>query len=393
MSKKLDIIKSSNEIKTDKLRCWLEINLSFLKNNIEKIKSNISKNSDIIAVLKANCFGFGALYISKYLSSIGIKFFAVSTLKEALYLRKSGLSEGEILILSWTPIYEKETLIKYNLTQTLIDYEYAKKLNNLPNIVKCHIKIEAGMNRFDIKKLEEIINCYKFKNLKINGIFSELCRVRKFKEEVDNYTKIQINTFNYVLNELKRKGIDLGLSYLMNSIGILRFKDNNYDLVSVGFLMYGINPDQNNKEIDRLLKENNFKPIASLKCKIMTIKDIEKGQKVGYNGKYSSIHNEKIATISIGYADGLSFVSSKNGFKVYVKNNLFPIIGNICMDTTIIKISLSCNIKENDIVLLFGYSEDGKEYLNFKEFIDKSGSTIGEALSRLGQRITRIYHY
>ena len=199
MSKKLDIIKSVNEIIIDKLRCWLEINLSFLKNNIEKIKSNISKNSDIIAILNANGFGFGALYISKYLSSIGIKFFAVATLKEALYLRKSGLSEGEILILSWTPICEKETLIKYNLTQTLIDYEYAKKLNNLPNIVKCHIKIETGMNRFGIKKLEEIINCYKFKNLKINGIFSELCRVRDFKEEADKYTKMQINTFNMFL--------------------------------------------------------------------------------------------------------------------------------------------------------------------------------------------------
>ena len=336
MSKKLSILKSANEIKIDKLRCWLEINLSFLKNNIERIKSIISKNTDIICVLNANAYGFGAFQISNYLSKIGIKYFAVGTLQEALYLRNSGLIEEEIIILGWTPVCEKETLIKYKLTQTLIDYEYAKRLNKLPNVVKCHIKIDLGMNRFGIKNLEEIINCYKFKNLKIEGIFSELSRVNEFGLEADNYTKNQINNFNNIIKDLKEKGIDVGLKHLMNSFGILRFKENCYDLVRVGLLMYGICPDPKNKEIDRLLRENNFKPIASLKCKIMTIKDIEKGQKVGYNAKYSSFQKEKIATISIGYADGLNFSSSKNGLKVIVKDNLFPIIGNICMDTTII---------------------------------------------------------
>ena len=139
---------SKDEIETEKLRCWLEINLSYLKNNIESIRNIISDNLDIICVVKANGYGLGAVNIAKYLSSIGIKYFAVATLEEALELRNSGVTKEEIIILSWTPQSEKETLIKYNLTQTLIDYEYAKKLNELPGLLKCHIKIDTGMNRY-----------------------------------------------------------------------------------------------------------------------------------------------------------------------------------------------------------------------------------------------------
>ena len=168
MSTSSKIYSSKDEIETEKLRCWLEINLSNLKNNIESIKSIISDNLDIISVVKANGYGLGAVNIAKYLSSIGIKYFAVATLQEALDLRISGNIKEEIIILSWTPPLEKETLIKYNLTQTLIDFEYAKKLNELPGVVKCHIKIDTGMNRFGLKvnDIERIKEVYTFKNIK-----------------------------------------------------------------------------------------------------------------------------------------------------------------------------------------------------------------------------------
>ena len=145
------IYSNKDDIDIGKLRCWLEINLSHLKNNIESIRKIITNKLDICCVVKANGYGFGSLNISKYLTSIGIKFLAVSTLEEALEIRKSGIVSVEIIILNWTPVSEKETLIKNNLTQTLIDYEYAKDLNEQPGIVKCHIKIDSGMNRFGLK--------------------------------------------------------------------------------------------------------------------------------------------------------------------------------------------------------------------------------------------------
>ena len=385
---------SKDQIETEGLRCWLEINLSNLKNNIESIRNIISDNLDIICVVKANGYGLGAVNIAKYLSSIKIKYFAIATLEEALELRNSGIENKEIIILSWTPVSKKEILIKYKLTQTLIDYEYAKKINELPGILKCHIKIDTGMNRYgeNYNNVEKIKEMYNFKNLKILGIFSHLCRSREFGEEADNFTRMQIKKFDIIIGKLENEGINVGLKHIMNSFGILRFNEKKYDLVRPGLLMYGVSPDPNNKEIDKLLEENKFKPVASLKCKVMTVKIIQKGEKVGYNNKYTADEQTKIANISIGYADGLSFASSRNGFNVIIKGYLCPIIGNICMDNTIVKIPFDSDIKEGDIVIIFGYNNNGVEHMNHKEFLSKSGSPIGETFSRLGQRITRIFH-
>ena len=394
MSSSSKVYSSKEELNTQLLRCWLEINLSNLKNNIESIRSIISADMDIICVVKANSYGLGAVNISKYLSSIGIKYFAVATLQEALDLRIKGKINNEIIILSWTPVLEKETLIKYNLTQTLVDYDYAKKLNEQPGVVKCHIKVDTGMNRFGhkVNDIEIFKKMYELKNLNILGIFSHLCRVREFGEEPDNYTKTQISNFNNIISLLEKEGINVGIKHIMNSFGILRFNDNNkYNMVRPGLLMYGVSPDPDNEQIQKLLNEYNFKPVASLKCKVMTVKIIEKGEKVGYNSKYTADQRTKIASISIGYADGLSFASSKNKFRVIIRNNLCPITGNVCMDSTMVKVPLDSDIQEGDEVTIFGVDERGN-LVNHKEFLSKSGAPIGETFSRLGQRITRIYH-
>jgi serine/alanine racemase len=393
MSSLSKVYSSKEELNTERLRCWLEINLSNLKNNIESIRSIISEDMDIISVVKANSYGLGAINISKYLSSIGIKYFAVATLQEALDLRIRGKVPGEIIILSWTPVAEKETLIKYNLTQTLVDYEYAKKLDEMPGIVKCHIKVDTGMNRFGhkVKDVEIFKKMYELKNLNILGIFSHLCRVREFGEEPDNYTKMQIENFNEIIEQLEKEGINVGFKHIMNSFGILRFNENKYHMVRPGLLMYGVSPDPDNEQIDKLLDTYNFKPVASLKCKVMTVKVIEKGEKVGYNSKYTADQKTKIATISIGYADGLSFASSRNKFRVIIKGHMCPITGNVCMDSTMVKVPLESDIQEGDSVTIFGLDERGN-LLNHKEFLSKSGAPIGETFSRLGQRITRIYH-
>ena len=394
MSSSSKVYSSKEELNTQRLRCWLEINLSNLKNNIESIRSIISADMDIICVVKANSYGLGAVNISKYLSSIGIKYFAVATLQEALDLRIKGKINNEIIILSWTPVLEKETLIKYNLTQTLVDYDYAKKLNEQPGVFKCHIKVDTGMNRFGhkVNDIEIFKKMYELKNLNILGIFSHLCRVREFGEEPDNYTKTQISNFNNIISLLEKEGINVGIKHIMNSFGILRFNDNiKYNMVRPGLLMYGVSPDPDNEQIQKLLNEYNFKPVASLKCKVMTVKIIEKGEKVGYNSKYTADQRTKIASISIGYADGLSFASSKNKFRVIIRNNLCPITGNVCMDSTMVKVPLDSDIQEGDEVTIFGVDERGN-LVNHKEFLSKSGAPIGETFSRLGQRITRIYH-
>jgi serine/alanine racemase len=221
-------------------------------------------------------------------------------------LRNIGKVTGEILILTWTPVSEKETLIKYNLTQTLIDYEYAKKLNEAPGgIVKCHIKVDTGLGRFG-HKVEEIDlfkKMFELKNLKILGIFSHVCRETEYEEEANNFTRGQMEKFNTVIEKLEKEGFNVGIKHLMDSLGTLRFNDKRYDMIRPGLVLYGLPASINSDDIKKTLKDNNMKPIASLKCHVMTVKTIEKGEKIGYNNKYTAEEKTKIATISIGFVD------------------------------------------------------------------------------------------
>ena len=387
------IYSSKEELETNNLRCWLELNLTTIKNNVEKIRSIISDKIELMCVLKASGYGFGSITTSNYLSSIGIKYFAVATLQEALDLRIHGKITGEILILSWTPTSEKETLIKYNITQTLIDYDYAKKLNDLPGIVKCHIKVDTGMNRIGhkINDVDIFKKMFELKNLNITGIYSHLCRVREFGEEPDDYTKMQISNFDTIIQQLEKEGYNLGFKHIMSSLGILRCDNSKYNMFRSGILLYGINPDPLNEQMENIFNKNDIKPAASLKCKVMSVKIIEKGEKVGYGSKYIANEKTKIGTITIGYADGFPYACSNNQFNVIIKGYLCPIVGNVCMDCTIVKLPMESDIQEGDIVTIFGKDDNGK-FVNYKEFFSKTGTPYEETICRFGHRITRIYH-
>ena len=178
--------------------------------------------------------------ISKYLSAIGINYFAVATLEEALELRNLGKVNGEIIILNWVPLCEIETIIKNNLTLTLIDYEYAKHLNSLSKVIKCYIKIDLGTNRFGFKKndIKQIVNCFTFKNLKIEGFYSHLFRNEELSKEDDNYNKIQIENYNYIIKKLEENGVKTGLNHLINSFQILNYNENKCDFLKKGLFLY-----------------------------------------------------------------------------------------------------------------------------------------------------------
>ena len=248
------VYSSKEEINTDILRCWLEINLSNLKNNIQSFRNIITDKMDIICVTKANAYGFGSVTISNYLESIGMKYFAVSTLQEAIDLRTIGNIKGEIIILTWTPPSQKDLIIKYNLIQTLVDYDYAEKLNETPGVVKCHIKVDTGLNRFGHKVTEIDIfkKMFELKNLNILGIFSHLCRETEFTEEADAFSKKQIENFDTVVEQLEKAGLNVGIKHMMDSIGTLRFNDTKYDMIRPGLVLYGMPANINNENIKEL---------------------------------------------------------------------------------------------------------------------------------------------
>lgn len=385
------IHKSKNDIDTSRLRAFAEINLSNFKHNINVISSMLDDECEIVAIVKANAYGHGAVEVATYFESIGIKYFAVACISEAIELRNAGIN-GEIIILGYTPICQKNDLIRYDLTQALISEEYAQKLNELPGIVKGHLALNTGMNRIGESRqnLDKIKKIYTLKNINITGIFSHLCRADSIKEEDILFTRKQIENFDYIIENLQSSDIDVGNTHLQNSYAITSYRDIHRDLARPGIILYGVPCDPCDTILSKFPQEEQFKPVMSLRCKVAMVKNVDAGENIGYGNNFTTTEPMKIATITIGYADGFSRAVSKKDFKVLVNGQYGRIVGNVCMDQTMIDVSNIDNVKEGDIVTLFG--QDGEHYLPVNQVSELSNTITNETLSCIGSRVTRVYH-
>ena len=375
-------MKENNSLRD---RAWIEIDLVNLVNNINEIKKIISPKAKIMAVVKANAYGHGALLIAKKLSEIGITDFAVATLEEGIYLRKNNI-QGNILILGFTNFDDLEYVIKYDLIQTIIDYDYSEKIKelNLNEKLNCHIKINTGMNRLG-EKYDHLYKLYKiYENEKLNilGTYSHLCVADSdIKEDID-FTNRQIELFNQTINRIKMKGYDTGKVHLQSSYGIINYTGLDYDYVRVGILMYGVNSSKESYQLTHL----KLKPVLSLKARITSLKEVDKNESVSYGRTYIAREKRKIAAVSIGYADGIPRNLSNKGLKVKVKDIYCNVVGRICMDQLLIDISDITNIKTGDEVILIGENEK----ISASMIAMKGGTITNELLSRLSNRLPRI---
>ena len=275
------IYKNRDEIDTSRLRAFAEINLTNFKHNIDVINNMLDDDCEIVGVVKANAYGHGAVQVASYFESIGIKHFAVACISEAIELRKSNI-KGEIIILGYTPVCQKDELIKYDLTQALIDSKYAQELSELPGVVKCHVALNTGMNRIGENRdnIENIKSIYKMKNLDITGIFSHLCRADSEAEEDILFTRKQIENFDYIIEKLKEDKIDLGEVHLQNSYGITTYREIHRDLARPGIILYGVPCDPSDEILCKLPENEQFRPTMSLRCKVAMVKDVPAGENI-----------------------------------------------------------------------------------------------------------------
>lgn len=366
-------------------RAWIEINLDNLENNIKQIKNIISSQTKIMAVVKANAYGHGMIEISKKLNQIGITDFAVATLDEGITLREAGI-KGNILILGYTNFNNIDYLLKYNLIQTIVDYEYAKRINqmDLKEKLKVHIKINTGMNRIgeSYKNIDKLIDIYQMQNLEILGTYSHLCVSDSLKEDDKLFTNKQITNFFETIKTLQNLGYNTGKIHIQASYGILNYPELNCDYVRPGIIMYGVYSDESEKTKIKV----NLKPVLSLKARITSIKEITQGESVSYGRTFKADKNMKIATVGIGYADGYPRNLSGKNAKVLVNGNYVNIIGRICMDQLVIDVSNLTKIEDGDIVTLIGEEKQIKAEV----VAQNSGTITNELLSRLGKRLPII---
>ena len=369
----------------EKNRAWVEVNLKNLEHNIKEFQKIIAKKAKIMAVVKANAYGHGMIEVARKLEKIGIEDFAVATLDEGITLRKENI-KGNILILGTTSKENIEEVVKYDLIQTIVDYEYKKALENLnlKEKIKVHIKINTGMNRIglDYKEIEKIKEVYESPKLNVLGIFSHLSTADSRKEEDITFTKTQIKRFQDLINKLKQDNIKVGKTHLQSSYGTANYGDLDFDYIRPGILMYGVLVEKGNTPKINL----DLKPCLSLKAKVTSIKEIEKGEAVSYGRKYIAEEKETIATLSIGYADGYPRNLSGKNTKVLINDQECEIIGRICMDQLIIKV-MSQKVKVGSIATLIGEEKE----VRAEEIASKAETITDELLCRLGERLPRIY--
>lgn len=369
-----------------KERSWIEINTKNLEYNINQIKQIIPKTTQIMAVVKANAYGHDSIIISKKLQEIGINDFAVATLPEAIKLRENNIT-GNILILGYTEPEELQKVIDNNIMQTIVDNDYAKSVlkANLQGKLKCHVKINTGMNRIgefydDFAALSEI---YQNPALQIEGTFTHLCVSDSDKIEDINFTKEQINRFDKAIEFIKNQGLNSGKLHTQASYGTINYTNCKYDYVRMGILMYGINASY-----DCYNKYNvDFKPVMAVKSKVTSIKYINPEETVSYGRTFKADNKIKIASVGIGYADGVPRALS-NILIVKINNKKYHQIGRICMDQLMIEIDDDNPIAIGDEVILIDPNES--KDLTLEEWAKLTNTITDEIICQFTTRLKRI---
>ncbi|ADL68100.1 alanine racemase [Thermoanaerobacterium thermosaccharolyticum] len=365
---------------------WAEVNLNNIIHNYKEIRKITDKKAGIMAVVKANAYGHGSYEISKELIKCGVDYLAVATIDEALELREHGISKP-ILVLGYTPSKFADVIVKYDITQTAFELGYVKEISKEAikqgKDAKIHVKIDTGMGRIGYndmnKAYEEIVAMTSLKGIYIEGIFSHFSSSDERDKE---YTMRQFKIFNDLTDRLKRSGIDIPIRHIANSAAILDLPETHLDMVRPGIILYGSYPSE---EVD---KKISLKCTISLRSKIVYIKDVPEGEYISYNRTYKTSRKSRIATLPIGYADGLNRLLSNN-HSVIIKGKYAPIVGKICMDQCMVDVTSIEGVKEGDVATIMGES-DGK-IVSADEIANKLKTISYEVYCGISRRVPRIY--
>lgn len=365
---------------------WAEINLDNFIYNIDQIKKR-AKNSEIIAVVKANAYGHGAIEIAKTLVECDIKKLAVANIVEGIELRDNNI-DIPIMILGISEEYAIDSILKYNFEPTVSTVNFAKKLNekakSLNKIINIHIAIDSGMGRIGFRNDEnsifEIVEISKLSNIHIESIYTHFSTADSKNKE---YSLKQLSIYKEMLDVLEKLGVNIPKKNLSNSAAILDLEDAHFDCVRPGIIQYGYYPSN---EVNK--KVLDLKPVLSWKSRILYLKEVEANEYIGYNQNFKTTKKTKIATIPVGYADGYSRGLSNKG-KVIINGTLAPILGNVCMDQIMVDVSEVNNVATGDEVILLG--SDGDVKFDAEDIANILNTISYEVLCLIGRRTPRIY--
>ncbi|MGL2416702.1 alanine racemase [Helicobacter pylori] len=370
---------------------FVEVNTASLRHNFNAVKNIVPKDACVMAVVKANAYGVGALKASEIFLQEGANYLGVATLDEALELR-SHFSQTPILILGYSPNTNASMLIDNDLSAMVFSLEQAEVFSQMAlksqKRLKIHLKIDTGMHRLGLeptfKSIETIKKIRALKGLEVEGIFTHLSNA---DANIKTHAKNQMKAFNAFLEQLLNQKIEFKYRHAYNSAGILSLCNGNenrlLNLYRPGIMLYGFYPSNEMKESSQTILKN----VISLKARIVQIKRVKKGELIGYGEHFYTNEETLVGVLALGYADGLVRALG-NRIQVAINNQLAPLIGKVCMDQCFVKLN-DIEAKEGDEVILFG---DKSAKANDASEIAALLNTIPyETISTLSKRLERVY--
>lgn len=369
-------------------RVYARIDLDAIAYNMEQMKRNLDSKTKIMAVIKADGYGHGALQIAQMLNDVDyIWGFAVATLDEAVVLRTEGIRKP-ILVLGCVFPDQYMEMLKNDIRMNVYTVEMAEEISQMAAregmTAYMHIKLDTGMARlgFDISEtsVDSIVRISQMQNVCMEGIFTHFAKA----DETDKaFTQKQIKDFGWLVKQLKEKKVLFQYEHCANSAAIIDVKEANFDLVRAGISTYGLYPSE------EVMKENvRLKPALVLKSHVAFVKEIEAGTPISYGGTFIAKEKMKIATIPVGYADGYPRNLSNIGY-VLILGKKAPIVGRVCMDQFMVDVTHIDGVSFGDVVTLIG--TDGNETITVEDLSALSGRFNYEFICDLGKRIPRVY--
>ncbi|GAA8108071.1 alanine racemase [Helicobacter pylori] len=370
---------------------FVEVNTASLRHNFSAVKSIVPKDACVMAVVKANAYGAGAIKASEIFLQEGANYLGVAVLDEALELR-SHFPKTPILILGYSPNANASMLIDNDLSAMVFSLEQAEVFSQMAlkakKRLKVHLKIDTGMHRLGLepnfKSIEIIKKIRALKGLEVEGIFTHLSNA---DAKIKTHAKNQMKAFNAFLEQLLNQKIEFQYRHAYNSAGILSLCNGNenrfLNLYRPGIMLYGFYPSNGMKESCPTILKN----VISLKARIVQIRSVKKGELIGYGEHFYTNEETLVGVLALGYADGLARALG-NRIQVAINNQLAPLIGKVCMDQCFVKLN-DIQAKEGDEVILFG---DKSAKANDASEIAALLNTIAyETISTLSKRLERVY--
>lgn len=367
-------------------RAYAQVDLEAIRHNIREARKNVKPGTKVMAIIKADAYGHGAIKVAKALRNL-VDAYGVAIIEEAIELRQAGL-EKMILILGYTGEERYEELVQYNISQTVYEYAMAKKLSDIAmkmgKKARVHIKVDTGMGRIGFaptqESAKEVKKISELPGIEIEGCFTHFARA---DETTIEPAREPFSKYMQFVDMLESKGIQIPIKHVCNSASIIGFSEANLDMVRSGITTYGIYPSHEVSKEKMILK-----PAMELKCHISYVKEVPENTPISYGGTYVTKRPTRVATVPLGYADGMKRDLS-NKFSVLVHGEYAPILGRVCMDQFMIDVTDIKDVNEGDIVTIFG--KDGDKVISVDEIAERAHSFSYEFLCSVTSRVPRKY--